>query len=167
MSEAAAPAQAPSSIALTINGVEHRLTVSPTMPLLWAIRDVAGLTGTKFGCGAGLCGSCTIHIDGEAVRSCITPVAAARGRAITTIEGLSADGTHPVQRAWAELNVVQCGYCQAGQIMNAAAFLARNTDPSEEEIHDAMEGNACRCGTYPRIRAAVLRAAELGRKGER
>ncbi len=148
------------AIELTINGEQHTLDADPDMPLLWAIRDLAGLTGTKFGCGKALCGSCTVHIDGEPVRSCAFPVSAAAGRAITTIEGLSEDGSHPVQVAWRELNVPQCGYCQSGQIMTAVALLERNPSPSREDIDTAMSGNICRCGTYTRIRAAIERAAE-------
>ncbi len=148
------------AIELTINGKQHTLDADPEMPLLWAIRDLAGLTGTKFGCGKALCGSCTVHVDGEPVRSCAFPVSAAAGRAITTIEGLSEDGNHPVQVAWRELNVPQCGYCQSGQIMTAVALLERNPAPSREDIDTAMSGNICRCGTYTRIRAAIERAAE-------
>ncbi|MEE4162836.1 MAG: (2Fe-2S)-binding protein [Woeseiaceae bacterium] len=148
------------AIELTINGEPHTLDVDPDMPLLWAIRDIAGLTGTKFGCGKALCGSCTVHIDGEPVRSCAYPVSAAESKSITTIEGLSPDGQHPVQVAWRELNVPQCGYCQSGQIMSAVALLERNPKPTREEIDTAMSGNICRCGTYNRIRAAIERAAE-------
>ena len=148
------------AIELTINGKAHTLDADPEMPLLWAIRDLAGLTGTKFGCGKALCGSCTVHVDGEPVRSCAFPVSAASGRSITTIEGLSEDGNHPLQVAWRELNVPQCGYCQSGQIMTAAALLERNPAPSRGEIDTAMSGNICRCGTYTRIRAAIERAAE-------
>ncbi len=147
-------------IETTINGKAHTLDADPEMPLLWAIRDLVGLTGTKFGCGKALCGSCTVHIDGEPVRSCAFPVSAAAGKSITTIEGLSEDGNHPVQVAWRELNVPQCGYCQSGQIMTAAALLERNPSPSREDIDTAMSGNICRCGTYTRIRAAIVRAAE-------
>jgi isoquinoline 1-oxidoreductase alpha subunit len=147
-------------IETTINGKPHTFDADPEMPLLWAIRDLVGLTGTKFGCGKALCGSCTVHIDGEPVRSCAFPVSAAEGRNITTIEGLSEDGNHPVQVAWRELNVPQCGYCQSGQIMTAAALLERNPSPSREDIDTAMSGNICRCGTYTRIRAAIARAAE-------
>lgn len=148
------------AIELTINGKQLTLDADPEMPLLWAIRDLAGLTGTKFGCGKALCGSCTVHVDGEPVRSCALPVSAAAGRAITTIEGLSEDGNHPVQVAWRELNVPQCGYCQSGQIMTAVALLDRNPAPSRDDIDTAMSGNICRCGTYTRIRAAIERAAE-------
>jgi aerobic-type carbon monoxide dehydrogenase small subunit (CoxS/CutS family) len=131
------------------------------MPLLWAIRDIVGLKGTKFGCGAAQCGACTVHIDGAAVRSCVTPVSSAEGKSVTTIEGLSKAGDHHLQRAWIELNVPQCGYCQAGQIMNAAALLTKNPRPSDSDIDQGMRGNLCRCGTYLRIRRAIARAAEL------
>ncbi|WP_428264753.1 (2Fe-2S)-binding protein [Haliangium sp.] len=144
---------------LTINGKKHELDVDGAMPLLWALRDVIGLTGTKYGCGKSLCGACTVHVDGNPVRSCILPVSAAVGKAVTTIEGLSEGGTHPVQKAWMEENVPQCGFCQAGQIMSAAALLANTPKPSEAEIDAAMGGNLCRCGTYVRIRKAILRAA--------
>ena len=144
----------------TVNGKTHRFDGDPEMPLLWYLRDVAGMTGTKFGCGRGLCGACTVHLDGAAARSCLTPVGSINGRAITTIEGLSPDGTHPVQVAWRELNVAQCGYCQGGQIMQAASLLKATPKPADREIDDAMSGNICRCGTYPRIRAAIERAAE-------
>lgn len=147
------------TIKLRVNGKEHALEVDPEMPLLWAIRDVLGLTGTKFGCGEALCGACTIHIDGEAVRSCVTPVRRAEGKNVTTIEGLSADGSHPLQKAWVELNVPQCGYCQSGQIMTAAALLAKKPRPTAQEIDDSMSGNLCRCGTYLRIRAAIQKAS--------
>jgi isoquinoline 1-oxidoreductase subunit alpha len=146
-------------VELTINGHSHTVDVDPQMPLLWAIRDIIGLTGTKFGCGKALCGACTVHIDGEPVRACSFPVSEAAGRAVTTIEGLSADGTHPVQVAWRELNVPQCGYCQSGQIMSAAALLARTPRPTDGDIDTAMSGNLCRCGTYTRIRQAIHRAA--------
>jgi isoquinoline 1-oxidoreductase alpha subunit len=147
------------SIRLEVNGTVHELEVEPDMPLLWAIRDTIGLTGTKFGCGEALCGACTVHVDGEAVRSCVTPVRRAIGKRVTTIEGLSADGSHPLQRAWVELGVPQCGYCQAGQIMTAAALLAKRPKPTDDEIDRSMGGNICRCGTYVRIRAAVKKAA--------
>jgi isoquinoline 1-oxidoreductase subunit alpha len=130
------------------------------MPLLWAIRDIVGLTGTKFGCGIGACGACTVHMDGQAIRSCITPVSVAEGHEIVTIEGLSADGHHPVQNAWRANNVPQCGYCQPGQIMQAAALLQQTPRPTDQQITDAMSGNICRCGTYVRIRAAIKSAAE-------
>jgi isoquinoline 1-oxidoreductase subunit alpha len=144
---------------LTINGTARDVNAPPDMPLLWVLRDLIGLTGTKFGCGVAQCGACTVHLDGAPKRSCVTPVSAAEGKKITTIEGLSAGGDHPVQRAWAELDVVQCGYCQSGQIMAAAALLAAKPDPTDADIDAAMSGNICRCGTYQRIRAAVHRAA--------
>jgi isoquinoline 1-oxidoreductase subunit alpha len=146
-------------ITLRVNGTEHRLDAEPDMPLLWALRDLLGLTGTKYGCGEALCGACTVHLDGEAVRACVTPLRRAAGKAVTTIEGLSPDGTHPLQRAWVELGVPQCGFCQVGQIMSAAALLAANPRPTEEEVGRSLAGNLCRCGTYTRIRAAVQRAA--------
>jgi len=141
---------------ITVNGHNYQYDGSPDMPLLWFLRDVVGLTGTKFGCGMALCGACTIHLDGKAVRSCVTPVSVAlAGSKITTIEGLSADGEHPVQQAWKELNVAQCGYCQCGQIMQAASLLSDKPSPSDAEIAAAMSGNLCRCGTYTRIRSAI------------
>jgi isoquinoline 1-oxidoreductase subunit alpha len=146
---------------LNINGKEIPLDVDPDMPLLWALRDTLGLTGTKYGCGMALCGACTVHLDGEPARSCVTPVRAVGARRVTTIEGLSPDSSHPVQRAWIELDVPQCGYCQSGQIMSAAALLARTPQPSDADIDRAMAGNICRCGTYQRIRAAIHRAAAL------
>ena len=146
---------------LTVNRVEREVNATPDMPLLWALRDLLGLTGTKFGCGIAQCGACTVHLDGTPRRSCVTPVSAAAGKKITTIEGLSPDGSHPVQRAWTELDVVQCGYCQSGQIMSAAALLAEKSNPNYADIDAAMSGNICRCGTYQRIRSAVHRAAEL------
>jgi isoquinoline 1-oxidoreductase subunit alpha len=144
---------------LEINGRPVELDADPAMPLLWALRDVIGLTGTKFGCGIALCGSCTVHVDGEAVRSCVATVASVEGRSVTTIEGLSEDGSHPVQAAWKEINVPQCGYCQPGQIMSAAALLAGTPHPTDEQIDEAMSGNICRCGTYLRIRRAIHQAA--------
>ena len=144
----------------TVNGKPHSFDGDPEMPLLWYLRDVAGMTGTKFGCGRGLCGACTVHVDGTAVRSCLTLMSNINGRAITTIEGLSPDGTHPVQAAWRELNVAQCGYCQGGQIMQAASLLKATPKPTDSEIDAAMSGNICRCGTYPRIRAAIKHAAK-------
>lgn len=153
-------------IELKINGQLTQLEVSEEMPLLWALRDVARLTGSKYGCGKGICGACTVHIDGQPMRSCITPMSYAKGKAVTTIEGLSANGDHPVQQAWDELNVAQCGYCQTGQIMSAAALLENNANPSDEDINNAMSGNICRCGTYPRIRAAIKQAAELKQAGK-
>jgi isoquinoline 1-oxidoreductase subunit alpha len=146
---------------LTVNGVEREVNAPADMPLLWALRDLLGLTGTKFGCGIAQCGACTVHLDGAPRRSCVTPLSAAEGKKVTTIEGLSSDGSHPVQRAWAELDVVQCGYCQSGQIMSAAALLASKPQPTDQEIDAAMSGNICRCGTYQRIRAAVHHAAGL------
>ena len=146
---------------LTVNGTERDIDAPSDMPLLWVLRDLLGLTGTKFGCGIAQCGACTVHIDGTPKRSCVTPVSAAAGKKITTIEGLSQDGSHPVQRAWAELDVVQCGYCQSGQIMSAAALLEAKAEPSDADIDAALSGNICRCGTYQRIRAAVHRASEL------
>jgi isoquinoline 1-oxidoreductase subunit alpha len=148
------------SIKLTVNGETRELDIDPDMPLLWAIRDHLQLTGTKFGCGMALCGACTVHIDGQATRSCVTPVAAAQGRQITTIEGLSTPAAHAVQSAWIALNVPQCGYCQSGQVMSAAALLAATPKPSDAEIDSAMAGNICRCATYVRIRSAIHQAAE-------
>lgn len=147
------------TIRVNVNGAERTLEVDPEMPLLWVVRDVLGLTGTKYGCGQALCGACVVHVDGEAVRACVTPVRRAEGKRITTIEGLSADGSHPLQKAWVELAVPQCGFCQAGQIMTAAALLAKRPKPSEAEIDESLAGNLCRCGTYTRIRAAVQKAA--------
>jgi isoquinoline 1-oxidoreductase alpha subunit len=147
------------TLRLHVNGEAKDLDVDPEMPLLWVVRDVLGLTGTKFGCGQALCGACVMHIDGEAVRSCVTPARRAEGHQVTTIEGLSPDGSHPLQRAWVELGVPQCGYCQAGQIMTAAALLRKQPKPSDAEIDASLAGNLCRCGTYIRIRAAVRKAA--------
>ncbi|ANH97929.1 (2Fe-2S)-binding protein [Pseudomonas koreensis] len=150
-------------LTLNINGKDQELDVPADMPLLWVLRDVAHLTGTKFGCGMAQCGACTVHVDGAPLRACITPASAvANGQKILTIEGLSTDGSHPVQQAWAELDVVQCGYCQSGQIMSAAALLAKIPKPTDSDIDQALSGNICRCGTYPRIRAAVKRASEIG-----
>ena len=148
---------------LNINGTATEVDVAPDTPLLWALRDTLGFTGTKFGCGQGLCGACTVHLNGIAIRSCQTPVSAVGDAAITTVEGLSTDRSHPVQRAWLEIDVPQCGYCQPGQMMSAAALLATNPNPTDADIDAAMAGNICRCGTYVRIRAAVHRAAELTR----
>jgi isoquinoline 1-oxidoreductase alpha subunit len=148
---------------LNDNGSEREVEAPAEMPLLWVLRDLMGLTGTKFGCGIAQCGACTVHIDGAPLRACVTPVSAVAGKKITTIEGLSSDGQHPVQQAWSELDVVQCGYCQSGQIMSAVALLAVIPKPSDTDIDQALSGNLCRCGTYPRIRAAVHRAAELGK----
>ena len=147
------------AITLKINGKEHQIDVDPQMPLLWAIRDFVGLTGTKFGCGMAQCGACTIHMDGVAMRSCVTPVTAAQGREITTIEGLANGQLHPLQQAWIDEQVPQCGYCQSGQIMSAAALLKRNPSPSDNEIDAAMQGNICRCGTYDRVRNAIKKAS--------
>jgi len=149
------------AISFSLNGRSHSVDVPGDMPILWVIRDVVGLTGTKFGCGIAQCGACTVHLDGEAIRSCVIPVSAAEGKSITTIEGLSSDLSHPVQRAWLEEDVPQCGYCQSGQIMSAVALLEQNPNPSNDEIDAAMRGNICRCGTYMRIRRAVHLAAEL------
>jgi isoquinoline 1-oxidoreductase subunit alpha len=147
-------------ISLKVNGKDYEVDVPPDTPLLWVIREDLGLTGTKFGCGASLCGACTVHVNGKATRSCVTPVSSVIGKEITTIEGLSAKGNHPIQQAWIADDVPQCGYCHSGQIMAAAALLARNPSPSDAEIDDAMSGNICRCGTYQRIRRAIHRAAE-------
>jgi len=150
---------------LRVNGSEHDVPAPDDMPLLWVLRDLLGLTGTKFGCGLAQCGACTVHVDGRSVRSCVLPAAAVKGRSVTTIEGLSANGLHAVQRAWIEADVVQCGYCQPGQVMAAAGLLAAKPNPSDADIDAALSANLCRCGTYQRIRAAVHRAAELaGRK---
>jgi aerobic-type carbon monoxide dehydrogenase small subunit (CoxS/CutS family) len=148
---------------LNINGANHEIDADPDMPLLWAIRDLAHLPGTKYGCGQALCGACTVHLDGQPTRSCSIPIGAVGDSKVTTIEGLSKDGSHAVQRAWIELDVVQCGYCQSGQLMAAAALIESNANPSDADIDAAMNGNLCRCGTYPRIRAAVKRAAEIKR----
>jgi aerobic-type carbon monoxide dehydrogenase small subunit (CoxS/CutS family) len=147
------------AIKLTVNGRAATVDAPADMPLLWVIRDLLNLKGTKYGCGMSVCGMCTVHVDGEAARSCVTPVKSVEGKRITTIEGLSADGSHPLQKAWIDLDVPQCGYCQAGQIMSAAALLARTPKPSDTQIDAAMDGNLCRCGTYLRIRAAIRRAA--------
>jgi len=149
------------AIQFTLNGKAQSVDVDPQMPLLWVLRDTLNLTGTKFGCGMALCGACTVQIDGEATRSCVTPISDVTGKKVTTIEGLSADVSHPVQKAWIELDVPQCGYCQSGQIMSAAALLAKNPQPTDAEVDDAMTGNICRCGTYQRIREAIQRAAQM------
>ena len=157
-------------IKLTVNGAERSFDGDPDMPLLWYLRDEVGLTGTKFGCGQALCGACTIHVGGTAVRGCVTPVSAAEGQTVVTIEGLSPDGNHPVQAAWRDLNVSQCGYCQCGQMMQAASLLTDTPKPTDAQIDEAMSGNLCRCGTYPRIRAAIHQAAGQAApatKGER
>lgn len=150
-------------ITLIVNGESHEVDAEPETPLLWVLRDDIGLTGTKFGCGIAQCGVCTVHLDGEPVRSCTTKAAGAVGREITTIEGLSPDGSHPVQRAWVEHTAPQCGYCQPGQIMAAAALLARTPDPTDSDIDEALAGHLCRCGTYPRIRKAIHHAARLAK----
>ena len=147
-------------VSIKINGINRRFHGDPNMPLLWYVRDELGLTGTKFGCGMALCGACTMHVDGVAVRGCVTPVSLADGKEVTTIEGLDPEGNHPVQRAWRARNVPQCGYCQSGQIMSAASLLNQNPDPSDDEIVAGMAGNICRCGTYQRIFAAVRTAAQ-------
>ncbi|HUI52380.1 MAG TPA: (2Fe-2S)-binding protein [Terriglobales bacterium] len=149
------------AISFTLNGKPETVEVDPQMPLLWVLRDSLSMTGTKYGCGIALCGSCTVHIDGQAARSCITPISAVQGKKVTTIEGLSEDGNHAVQKAWMEIDVPQCGYCQSGQIMSAAALLSEKPHPTDAEIDDFMSGNICRCGTYQRIRKAIHRAAEL------
>src|SRR5213592_947525 len=146
-------------ITLTVNGKAHQLDVEPDAPLLWVIRDELGLTGTKFGCGVAQCGACTVHVNGVPTRSCVTPVSAVQGKRITTIEGLSPDGDHPLQKAWIAEQVPQCGYCQSGQIMQAAALLAKNPNPTDEEIVAGMTGNICRCATSVRIKRAIKRAA--------
>ena len=148
---------------ITVNGQPREVAADPSMPLLWALRDVLGLTGTKFGCGMAQCGACTVHLDGVPTRSCVTPISAVGAKKVTTIEGLSPEGTHPVQQAWVELQVPQCGYCQSGQIMSAVALLEAKPAPTDADIDQAMNGNICRCGTYQRIRAAIHRAAEMKR----
>jgi aerobic-type carbon monoxide dehydrogenase small subunit (CoxS/CutS family) len=150
------------AITISVNGASHTVDVEPETPLLWVLRDTIGLTGTKYGCGISRCGACTVHIDGQPVKSCQTPASAAVGKPVTTIEGLAANGTpHPVQAAWAEISVPQCGYCQSGQIMAAAALLAKRRTPSDRDIDAAMADNLCRCGTYLRIKQAIRRAGEL------
>lgn len=146
---------------LSINQKDHQVNADPETPLLWVLRDMVGLVGTKFGCGMGLCGACTVHVDGQPIRSCSTPVSEAVGKKITTIEGLSPDTSHPLQQAWIAENVPQCGYCQSGQLMSAAALLAENKRPTDTDIDEAMSGNLCRCGTYQRIRRAIHRAAKM------
>jgi aerobic-type carbon monoxide dehydrogenase small subunit (CoxS/CutS family) len=146
---------------ITVNNQVVKVDAEPDTPLLWVLRDHLGMTGTKYGCGMALCGACTVHVDGAATRSCVLPLSAVAGRSVTTIEGLSADRGHAVQRAWLEIDVPQCGYCQSGQIMSAAALLKTNPKPSDADIDAAMSGNICRCGTYPRIRRAIHHAAEL------
>ncbi|HEY0608125.1 MAG TPA: (2Fe-2S)-binding protein [Chitinophaga sp.] len=150
---------------LTINQKEHSVDAPPDMPLLWVLRDVVGLTGTKFGCGMAQCGACTVHLNGEAVRSCVTQLGRAAGQQVVTIEGLSPDTSHPLQKAWLQEDVPQCGYCQSGQIMSAAVLLRENPNPTDDDIDRAMSGNICRCGTYPRIRKAIHLAAQLQQEG--
>jgi isoquinoline 1-oxidoreductase subunit alpha len=152
-------------IQLKVNRKTYSLDVSNDMPLLWAIRDIIGLTGTKFGCGMAQCGACTVHVNGQAVRSCTMPVSGAVGKEVTTIEGLSANNTHPLQLAWQAEDVLQCGYCQSGQIMSAAALLSKKPHPTDEDIDDAMSGNICRCGTYQRVRKAIHSAAQIQQQG--
>lgn len=152
-------------ISLNVNQKTYQVDVSPDMPLLWVLRDFIGLTGTKYGCGVAQCGACVVHLDGEAVRSCITKVSRAEGKKVTTIEGLSEKNDHPLQKAWQEIDVPQCGYCHSGQLMSAAVLLRENPNPTDQDIDDAMAGNICRCGTYPRIRKAIHLAAELQKKG--
>jgi aerobic-type carbon monoxide dehydrogenase small subunit (CoxS/CutS family) len=152
-------------ISLNVNGKRYQVDVSPDTPLLWVIRENLGLTGTKYGCGMSLCGACTVHVNGQAVRSCVTPVSAAVGREVVTIEGLAADGRHPVQQAWIAEDVPQCGYCHSGQIMSAVALLSENPKPTDADIDVAMSGNICRCGTYQRIRRAIHRAAKMMAQG--
>ncbi|MBI4464312.1 MAG: (2Fe-2S)-binding protein [Acidobacteria bacterium] len=148
-------------VSLTINGQQHELEVHPDTPLLWVLRETLGLTGTRFGCGMAQCGSCTVHVDGQAIRSCVTTISSVAGKKVTTIEGLSADSSHPLQQAWIAEQVPQCGYCQSGQIMAAAALLEANRRPSDQDIDAAMSGNICRCGTYQRIRRAIHRAVKM------
>ena len=152
-------------VTLIVNGKRSQVDAPADMPLLWVIREKLSLTGTKYGCGVSLCGTCTVHVDGQPVRACTTPLSAVAGKKITTIEGLSAKSDHPVQKAWIELDVPQCGFCQSGQIMSAAALLARNANPSDDDIDAAMSGNICRCGTYQRIRAGIHRAAQIKKGG--
>jgi aerobic-type carbon monoxide dehydrogenase small subunit (CoxS/CutS family) len=148
---------------ITVNRTEHTVDVSPDTPLLWVLRDSLRLTGTKYGCGIAVCGACTVHLDGVPIRSCVTPIESVEGKAIVTIEGLSPDGSHPIQKAWVAEDVAQCGYCQPGQIMSAAALLAKTPAPTDADINTAMAGNICRCGTYQRIRAAIHQAAAMGK----
>jgi aerobic-type carbon monoxide dehydrogenase small subunit (CoxS/CutS family) len=149
------------AITFTLNGKSQSVDVDPQMPLLWVLRDTLNMTGTKFGCGMALCGACTVHIDGAATRSCVTAISTVAGKKVTTIEGLSETGSHPVQQAWIEVDVPQCGYCQCGQIMSAAALLSKKPNPTDSDIDESMSGNICRCGTYQRIRKAIHRAAEI------
>jgi isoquinoline 1-oxidoreductase alpha subunit len=151
-------------ILFNLNGKSTEVDVDPAMPILWVLRDILGLTGTKFGCGIAQCGACTVHLDGQAIRACVTPISSISGKNLTTIEGLSAEADHPVQQAWKSNDVPQCGYCQSGQMMSAAALLESNPNPSEQQIDIFMQGNICRCGTYPRIRAAIQDAAKLAKE---
>jgi aerobic-type carbon monoxide dehydrogenase small subunit (CoxS/CutS family) len=151
-------------VGFTLNGKSTTIEVDPDKPLLWVLREDFGLTGTKYGCGMAICGCCTVHLDGDAVRSCVTPISRVAGKRVTTIEGLSQDLSHPVQRAWMEIQVPQCGYCQPGQMMSAACLLSQKPKPSDSEITDAMSGNLCRCGTYQRVRQAIHRAADIAGK---
>ncbi|HEV3201376.1 MAG TPA: (2Fe-2S)-binding protein [Bryobacteraceae bacterium] len=153
------------AVKFTLNGKPQTVDMAPAMPLLWVLRDTLGMTGTKFGCGMALCGACTVHVNGQPVRSCVTPISSVGGKSVTTIEGLSSDNSHPVQLAWIEADVPQCGYCQSGQIMTAAALLAKTSQPTDADIDEAMRGNICRCGTYDGIRQAIHRAAALQRQG--
>src|SRR6185369_3018641 len=153
------------AVKFTLNGKPQTVDMPAAMPLLWVLRDTRGMTGTKFGCGMALCGACTVHVDGRPARACVTSIASISGKAVTTIEGLSADNSHPVQLAWIEADVPQCGYCQSGQIMTAAALLAKTANPTDSDIDEAMRGNICRCGTYDGIRQAIHRAADLQRQG--
>ena len=153
-------------VKFTLNGKPQSLDAIPAMPLLWVLRDTLGMTGTKFGCGMALCGACTVHINGQPVRSCVTPISTVAGKTVTTIEGLSADASHPIQKAWVDEDVPQCGYCQSGQIMTAAALLAKSANPTDADIDEAMRNNICRCGTYDGIRRAIHRAAALKRGGK-
>ena len=153
------------AVRFTLNGKQQSVDVVPSMPLLWVLRDTLGLTGTKFGCGMALCGACTVHVDGAPVRACVTPVSSVASKKVTTIEGLSVERSHPIQRAWIEEDVPQCGYCQSGQIMAAAALLAKTANPSDADIDEAMRNSICRCGTYQQIRKAIHVAAEIQRKG--
>jgi Aerobic-type carbon monoxide dehydrogenase, small subunit CoxS/CutS homologs len=154
-------------IKVNINKKDYELDIDPDTPLLWVLRDTIGLVGTKFGCGVAQCGACVVHLEGQAVRSCVTKISRAAGQKVVTIEGLSENNDHPLQKAWVDLDVVQCGYCQAGQIMSAAVLLRENKNPTEKDIENAMEGNICRCGTYLRIKKAIQLAAEMQRKGSK
>jgi len=153
-------------ISLNVNGQIHNINADPEMPILWVVRDILSLTGTKYGCGVAQCGACVVHLDGEAVRSCVTKLKRAEGKVITTIEGLSESNNHPAQKAWQEIDVPQCGYCHSGQIMSAAVLLRENPDPTDADIDNAMSGNICRCGTYPRIRKAIHLAAQIQRNSK-